>query len=148
MPQNANGRDARLYVAAVSYDGDGDPEELEAADLIEVLNLQAIRIPDVASEAEVKARDLSHVLTVLGDKQTSIETDMPLQADESADHIAFLQARYDDGAPFWAIVTREAYGVESGDGVILIGNLSGWPESIPDVGPIPVSLVIKPAEAA
>lgn len=147
MPEIQNARPARLYVAELEYDEEENPVEVAAEDMIEVTALQEITPNDEAATAEVKARDLSHVLYVFGEKTFSLEFAKLLAKDESADDITFLRDRYDDGAPFWALLTTAAID-EEGSGVILIGSLVGGGKTSPDVGPVPERHRIVPAEAS
>lgn len=143
MAKTLWGRSARLYVAAVTYT-DGVPDLLDPGDLVEVVNLKDITTNDSARVLVATARDLEYDVAEQGAKELSIECEKLINVDQSGDDVTALLAAYDDGSQLWVLVTPKAQGTAAGQGVLLLADLFGWPEDLPEEGAGFYRLMFKP----
>lgn len=134
------GRDARLYAAPVTYTG-GVPDALDKDELIEITRLGDITSNDeTASEVVAGARDLEYDVFDQSEKRLVVETKKLINVEESGDDVDLLRDAFDAGDELWVLLTRKAKSVASGDGLLCLCQLFGWPEELPQSGAVTAAL--------
>lgn len=138
------GRDARLYVAPVVFDA-GAIVELDNGDLEEVANLKDIGHTDEIAQLVATARDLANKVYDRGERDVAIEAEALISAATDDNAMAIIATSYTTGTPIWVLLTRAAKTATSGKGMLMVANVFGWPEKIPESGAITRTLQFKPS---
>lgn len=150
MARNYWGREARLYVAVVTYDEiTGEPIDPADDDLLEVTRTQDLGLTEEATDMKAEARDLEYGVHAQGGKDLSVETECLLALDEAADDDkAAIRAASDDGTELWVLLTRQDRHLDSGGGLLAICEVFGWPKKLPENGVETATLTFKPSRTS
>lgn len=145
MARTLWGRNAKVYVAPVVYDSNGVIEDIALADMFEVARLKDIGHTDEATDLKATARDLPFAIHAQGEKEVGIEAERLILVNDTGDDFDTLNDAYHNDDEVWVLVTRGDASTSVGDGLLFVGNVFGWTESLPESDPARVTLSLKPS---